>query len=75
MQLVRYALAALACATSWTAAAWPAGVKAVWDSARAFRESTATRERLCVNGLRRWLDGLYLDVPAEWDDRYRFFRW
>jgi hypothetical protein len=24
---------------------------------------------------RRWLDGLYLDVPQEWDDPYRFFRW
>jgi hypothetical protein len=24
---------------------------------------------------RRWLDGLYLDVPGEWDDPYRFFRW
>jgi hypothetical protein len=23
----------------------------------------------------RWLDGLYLDVPAAWDDPYRFFRW
>jgi hypothetical protein len=23
----------------------------------------------------RWLDGLYLDVPIEWDDPYRFFRW
>ncbi len=23
---------------------------------------------------RRWLDGLYLDVPEEWDDPYRFFR-
>jgi beta-galactosidase len=23
----------------------------------------------------RWLDGLYLDVPEEWDDPYRFFRW
>lgn len=23
----------------------------------------------------RWLDGLYLDQPAEWDDPYRFFRW
>jgi hypothetical protein len=23
----------------------------------------------------RWIDGLYLDVPAEWDDPYRFFRW
>jgi hypothetical protein len=24
---------------------------------------------------RRWLNGLYIDVPEEWDDPYRFFRW
>jgi hypothetical protein len=24
---------------------------------------------------KRWLDGLYLDTPEEWDDPYRFFRW
>lgn len=24
---------------------------------------------------RRWLDGLYLDVPEQWDDPYRYFRW
>jgi hypothetical protein len=23
----------------------------------------------------RWLQGLYADVPQEWDDPYRFFRW
>lgn len=23
----------------------------------------------------RWLTGLYADVPQEWDDPYRFFRW
>jgi len=23
----------------------------------------------------RWLQGLYLDEPEEWDDPYRFFRW
>lgn len=23
----------------------------------------------------RWLEGLYLDVPEEWDDPYRIFRW
>ncbi len=23
----------------------------------------------------RWLNGLYLDKPEEWDDPYRFFRW
>jgi hypothetical protein len=26
-------------------------------------------------GEQRWLEGLYLDVPEEWDDPYRFFRW
>ncbi|UCE50460.1 MAG: hypothetical protein JSW47_09905, partial [Phycisphaerales bacterium] len=24
---------------------------------------------------KRWMEGLYLDVPEEWDDPYRFFRW
>ncbi len=24
---------------------------------------------------KRWLEGLYLDTPEEWDDPYRFFRW
>jgi hypothetical protein len=24
---------------------------------------------------KRWLDGLYLDQPVEWDDPYRFFGW
>lgn len=24
---------------------------------------------------RRWLEGLYLDVPEEWDFPYRYFRW
>jgi hypothetical protein len=24
---------------------------------------------------KRWLDGLYLDQPIEWDDPYRHFRW
>jgi len=23
----------------------------------------------------RWMRGLYLDTPEEWDDPYRFFRW
>jgi hypothetical protein len=26
-------------------------------------------------GERRWERGLYLDLPGEWDDPYRFFRW
>jgi hypothetical protein len=36
------------------------------------------RFRSPVKGLRaekRWLAGLYLDVPEAWDDPYRFFRW
>jgi len=24
---------------------------------------------------KRWLNGLYLDTPQEWDDPYRFFCW
>ena len=32
----------------------PDGVKAVWDLGKAYRESTPTRERICINGLWRW---------------------
>lgn len=32
----------------------PSGVRAVWDLSRAYRESTPTRERICLNGLWRW---------------------
>jgi len=28
-----------------------------------------------ARGEKRWLEGLYLDIPEEWDDPYRFFRW
>jgi hypothetical protein len=28
-----------------------------------------------ASGEKRWLEGLYLDTPEEWDDPYRFFRW
>jgi beta-galactosidase len=28
-----------------------------------------------VRAEKRWLEGLYLDSPEEWDDPYRFFRW
>src|SRR5881396_3553564 len=36
------------------AASVPDGVKAVWDVARAYHETTPTRERICLNGLWRW---------------------
>ena len=32
----------------------PPGVQAVWDLSRAWHETTATRERICLNGLWRW---------------------
>ena len=31
----------------------PQGVKAVWDLGKAYRETTPTRERICINGLWR----------------------
>src|SRR6266853_4815894 len=32
----------------------PEGVRAVWDVDKAFHETTATRECICINGLWRW---------------------
>ena len=32
----------------------PAGVTAVWDLEKSYRETTPTRERICLNGLWRW---------------------
>ncbi len=32
----------------------PEGVQAVWDLEQAHRESTETRQRVCINGLWRW---------------------
>lgn len=37
------------------------------------RFSTPVAESTTERG--RWLHGLYLDQPDEWDDPYRFFRW
>jgi hypothetical protein len=37
-----------------SAVALPAGVKAVWDLGKAYRESTPTREQICINGLWYW---------------------
>jgi len=36
------------------AAALPRGVQAVWDTGKAFRETSTTRERICLNGLWQW---------------------
>jgi len=32
----------------------PNGVQAVWDTDKAYRQTTPTRERICINGLWRW---------------------
>jgi hypothetical protein len=39
------------------AAPLPAGVKVVWDLSKATRETTPSRERICINGLWRWQPG------------------
>lgn len=56
----------------------PAGVRAVWNLEHAWRETTPTRERVCLNGLWRWqpaneaTDSVpaenwgYLKVPGCW---------
>ena len=60
------------------AVALPAGVQAVWDVARAYHETTPTRERICLNGLWQWQPAEaqskdapegnwgYFKVPACW---------
>ena len=35
-------------------ASLPSDVQLVWDMSKAYREVTATRERICINGLWRW---------------------
>lgn len=44
----------------------PPQVKVVWDAARAWRQTTATRQRMCINGLWRWrpADGAAQQPPA-----------
>ncbi|MGA2543689.1 MAG: sugar-binding domain-containing protein [Verrucomicrobiota bacterium] len=68
----------LTAAQEQSGVALPPGVKAVWDTARAFHETTPTRERLCINGLWRWQPAAdnalqpptaawgYYKVPACW---------
>jgi len=50
--LVAHALTGLCHAQP--AAALPRGAEAVWDLGKAHRETTPTRERICINGLWRW---------------------
>ncbi|MFC1716406.1 carbohydrate binding domain-containing protein [Candidatus Poribacteria bacterium] len=45
----------------------PKEVKAVWDLSKAYRESTPTRERVCLNGLWRWqpVENMTNEVPTD----------
>ena len=52
--LLLAAISSPAFADEPSAVALPSGVKAVWDLKSAERETTATRERICINGLWRW---------------------
>ena len=43
--------------SEWSGAAdalLPRGVKVVWDLAKARKQTTSTREHVCINGLWRW---------------------
>jgi len=51
----------------------PAGVKAVWDLGKASRETTPTRERICLNGLWRWQPALG-DADAVPADKWGWFK-
>ncbi len=42
----------------------PKGVKAVWDTQKAHREATGTRERVCINGLWRFQPAGGEDEPV-----------
>ena len=53
--------------------ALPDGVKAVWDLDKAYRETTPTQERVCINGLWRWQpgDAKSAEVPV---DNWGYFK-
>lgn len=52
----------------------PEGVQAVWDLDKAHRERTATRERVCLNGLWRWQPGSAADTAVPDDDWWGYFK-
>lgn len=51
----------------------PTGVKAVWDLNKAHRDKTATRERVCLNGLWRWQPAKQ-DADAVSADAWGYFK-
>src|SRR6266566_105515 len=47
-----------------TAPAFAAEPQPVWDLGRAYRQATATRERICIKGLWRWERSKGVELPA-----------
>jgi beta-galactosidase len=64
--LVVHLLAAASFSDDQPAVALPPGVKAVWDLEKAHHQKSATRERICLNGLWRWqpVKKMTDEVPA-----------
>jgi hypothetical protein len=56
-----------------TPATLPKGVQAVWDLDKAHRDRTATRERVCLNGLWRWQPGSETAVSVP-EDGWGYFK-
>jgi beta-galactosidase/beta-glucuronidase len=54
-------------------ASLPADVKAVWDMGKAYRQTTPTGERICINGLWRWQPASP-DATAAAADNWGFFK-
>ena len=52
--LLARAVASLGFAQDSAVTALPPGVHAGWDIGQAFRETTPTKEKICINGLWRW---------------------
>jgi hypothetical protein len=51
----------------------PQGISAVWDLAKAYHETTPTREKICINGLWQWQPGMInQDRPPS--DNWGFFK-
>src|SRR6185436_14596640 len=57
--------------TAQPAVTLPTGVKAVWDFDKAYRETSPTRERICLNGLWRWQPEASSTVPT---GRWGYFK-
>ncbi|MBM4092626.1 MAG: hypothetical protein FJ276_24890, partial [Planctomycetes bacterium] len=69
----REATAREATAREATVMPLPDGVRAVWDVDAAYRESSQTRERVCLNGLWRWQPSRG-DAESVPDTRWGYFK-